>query len=1071
MSKKLNFWKRKSRSSLSSLSITDTDTTPVALKDATVISTKSPSIDQQPLSPDVNTFELWSAAYPQTAESGTESRNTNRSASSNGYTSTVSDASHPQLPDVLYHSEVSEYTGKLLRSKRVSYMVLTPTALERYKSFSRASEYYSLHSPRPSSIAPVAQSSIVCKTDNVISLYKPSPTAVQIEYLDDEYVCRSLLVLLPSENDANAWLQVLIEVTHGTTGCFKCTPQEVESAYALLQRENDFDPHTFSMIRTVRFQVLKPKSSDDLSAYAPAQHYILVIGKYKIHLLSLKSSSDSSSSLPSVLSFSTAPHSISSELPYLPATELCFNVIASFGILALTDIYLSSSMTFFSLAFHPPFQSPKVLNLASLCACDVVRAVRAVDKYLRPHWTYSPLFLEVPQFELEHEPSLADVISPLSPAQLEQFLPPTEPLTGSSSSDHLTDQFARTLAANCAANEADVSVFSYEITSNLSDSVAPDSGYSFTLSPSYQQDHYSCLHLLALFRSLRFIKEITRVSFKGVPLNEMLCVPAELQSSPNANESVHSTVLTVELLGLVSTAPQIRSFDFSGCIASHIPTNSKKNYSMMVSELLSAVCQVLEHPVSRIEDLRFAGLVIDSESFEYLLEILRQSSFAKRSSTYNHAGPRQSNHPLMNLDVSDCSLNEREIAMILEQISLERSALLSLDLSSNPGRMNTDTLAVAIASMKNIVHLRLESLKWFNISGDPILVSSVLARCDSLETLSLDGTYLSRRDIEELCDALSYLPNLKTLSLQGCQLHAQELAMIISAADAVTPKLEEELDLLLGDNRLFDASNQFNEGFAFTDIFANLKYLRSLSLARTDFVSEDVFCAFLRSLCKNKTIKRLNLSYLMLPSDAAEETCLLIGELFKHNSTLCDLYLKGEHTKLQTARIGTHLNVALPNLSFNTSLEVLHIDGNHLGAQGAYTMGNVLAKNDTLRQLMIDENNIGLHGFETILNSLEKQRSPCTYVWFPFKDKELQLRPLLAAADRGASGQEPHNARASLPNMTQHSKSRLSHSDAKTSMNDANAAAQSYMIMKEKWEAAYKRMQRILSHVICEEQE
>lgn len=302
----------------------------------------------------------------------------------------------------------------------------------------------------------------------------------------------------------------------------------------------------------------------------------------------------------------------------------------------------------------------------------------------------------------------------------------------------------------------------------------------------------------------------------------------------------------------------------------------------------------------------------------------------------------------------------------------------SIDLSSNPTRLDTSIIDENFKAFELLRKLNFSNVT--RITGPQPLLSAELLLRWRLEELNLGRTPLNPSSVEALA---RYLKNpqsdtLRILNLDQCQLTGNEAADLLSSLGTSPGKLRE-MSLSLIKNRL----EQGHEVLA--NALARDFSPTHLTLQMLEYRSESNFQLLLDALTRNSTVKFLDISKMMLPSDASEETSEALYRLLACNSTLEILDISGEQAHLEAAHFGNSLNHALTGLKRNQSLQILHVEHQQLGLQGASTLASVLEMNNTLQEVHCDGNEINLQAFTVLVNSLE--HNTCV-LYLPLMDKD-----------------------------------------------------------------------------------
>jgi hypothetical protein len=115
---------------------------------------------------------------------------------------------------------------------------------------------------------------------------------------------------------------------------------------------------------------------------------------------------------------------------------------------------------------------------------------------------------------------------------------------------------------------------------------------------------------------------------------------------------------------------------------------------------------------------------------------------------------------------------------------------------------------------------------------------------------------------------------------------------------------------------------------------------------------------------------------------------MALSKMFADNQTLRELDISGEHAHLDSARFGIGLNLALKGLKQNNTLEVLKIEHQNLGFQGAETLAELLEVNKSLVEIHCENNDINLQSFTVLVNALQKNT---TLLYLPNLDKDREV--------------------------------------------------------------------------------
>lgn len=333
------------------------------------------------------------------------------------------------------------------------------------------------------------------------------------------------------------------------------------------------------------------------------------------------------------------------------------------------------------------------------------------------------------------------------------------------------------------------------------------------------------------------------------------------------------------------------------------------------------------------------------------------------------------------LEVGSCALAARSMQTVLQAISHQAQTMEAIDLSSNPARLEYGVLQEYLSELEFIRKLNLSDV---NISSGP----EALIPAETLYGWKLVELRLSRTSVNEATvDALAaYLISdrstfLRHLELDRCRLTGSEAATLLSAADSGSSGTRN-LHIYLSENQL----EQHHE--ALVDAVSRSCTPYCLTMQMLEYKDERKFSKLLDAFAQNTKTKYLDISKASLQNDASAGTCEALHRMFANNNTLCEINISGEDSHLEAANYGSGLNKALVGLMHNQSLEILRIENQRLGLQGASTMASVLAVNRTLQAVHLENNEINLQAFTVLVNAVEDNN---TLLFLPSMDADRAL--------------------------------------------------------------------------------
>lgn len=836
---------------------------------------------------------------------------------------------------MLHHGEV-QTAGSMFR-KKSQYFVLTETHLVRFKSQTRASDVFpaiplslgksagmrhsrmsssgSLHELQSSSST--GESYHATLLNQIVAVYKLDDGrpffSVQISWLDEDTMYASETTLqLHDPTESDLWLS---------------------SIRGAAMKARLTNPLPFSQ-HLVEWTARALEQEWD---YDPQQFHM-----FKVVQRASKAGGRSSTDDLTKLTSTTAilaigmfkVHLVPLPKPSrtLSSTSLSDMVGASHGVTTLTALGLQTTDDSFSMTFRTPLAEPTILCLASFCSTDIALWLRQAAEYLRPEWIEQPFTWNVPQI-LEDE---------------------TLPVPTSSNEDYSC--LNRTLCAYCAGYNIDASKIRYEVIWQCEDAPA------FELQPPADGRRvYSTLELLAVMRALRYNESFGCISFSNVSLDPLRDrfdrkgddhVPWTTRSGEalNVGDQSRFTLLVQEVQALATKSKRLRRLNFSFSLAEKQVLRAGIDVQDPGCGLCEALFPLCAKEYTNVDWIILNGIVLKDADLDYLYAatIDRRCHFRA-------------------IDIAYCGLSERSIDLVLHALSHQSSTIESIDISGNPARLESSWHR-HICSFEFMRKLQLSNVCRTSVP-EPLVPPDLLVSW-KLEEIVLDRTALNAESVEALASYLSHPQShfLEVLSLNQCQLTGNQAADLLSAQHKGANGVRN-LHIQLTENRLEQGHEHLVKAVSrnWTPTEMTMQML--------EYKTESNFRALLAAFASNQTTRWLDISKVSLPSDASEGTCEALRGIFVFNETLEFLDISGEKTHIEAASLGKGLYSALGGLKSNKTLEVLRIEHQSLGMQGANIIASVLEANGSLRELHCEDNEINLQGFTIMVNSMEQNTS------------------------------------------------------------------------------------------------
>ncbi|KXT04875.1 hypothetical protein AC578_3468 [Pseudocercospora eumusae] len=844
---------------------------------------------------------------------------------------------------VLLHGEVQTSAGMFRKKKE--YLVLTENYLLRYKSQTKAAENFrSIANPTARSPTvrhgsmPSAGSHSDLQTlsdssgdkDGRVPLRQAVAThiledgkpyfALEVCYLDEDSGQASAMTLqfgIPEERDT--WLRRIRSAVNDARSreTTYISPYNLENACRIVERDNDYEPSNCAIYKVVqRQQAVKSgsrSSSDDLTKVASTVCF-LAIGIHKVHLIQLVKPVARTSS-PSL----TPNHSQ-----------------VSHGILTLTGIKVSSQDDTFELTFRQPLQKPRVLYLASSSSHEIAARLHWCENYLRPECGHR-LFKFIAPIEVE------DLLAPPSDSNLEEH-----------------SCLDRTLIAYCVAYGVNPSNIRYTINYQCED--APR--FELLQPTDTRRPNYGPLELLAISRALRYNETFGSISFAGITLDninglhdnygqEHVCTRTK-RGTPirlTAEELSRSSLLVQEIRALAATSKKLRRMDFSGCVTvKHTTPAPTDDEPSRVSEIGCGIVEALfplcKHQTTNVDWICLNGIELTDTDQDYLVAAAVDKSCHFRA-----------------IELNRCGLNDRSMGLILDALRAQENTLESLEIASNAARLNPSTFDSQLAMFGFIRKLNLSNVS--RTSGSEPFLQAETLLIWRLQELRLSGTTLNAATIDAVATYLAHpqSDSLHELYLDNTYLSGGDVATILHSLSwdhTSTRNMHLDISQCLLSKGLEKVTRAIASNLAPSH----------LSMRAIEYKEEWQFRKVITALTANRNIRFLDMSQTALPGDASDDTCKAIARLLSENSTITELDISGDDSRLATSKFGPGINEALAGLKRNKNIQVFRIEKQKLGLQGASTLAEVLRENRTLLELHCDNNEIPLHGLTDLVNAL-----------------------------------------------------------------------------------------------------
>ena len=832
---------------------------------------------------------------------------------------------------VLHYGEVQ--TGGMMFRKKTQYLVLTESHLLRFKSQSRAAEMF------PSIPASLGRSSISRQSFTSVTSSKDMETALLGDILTG--IALSQVIAVSKLDDGRPYFS--IEVSHledksghsATMHMQLNDPREAELWLKAIRstsaRARDKDQQMFPASVLQRVARALELERD----YDPDHFRIFKVVRRASAKMAGRSSMDDLAKLSSSIYYLAIGINRIHLIPPLRGTKgnsssslSEYDSPVSYGLLSLTTFSMQENDDAFQMTFRVPTRGSFTVHLSSSDVENIALWVRYRSEYLRPAWVQQAVEFNVP-------PDLEDQEIPVPPA------------------DEDYDCFDRTLIAHCSAFGLDPSRIRYSVDNECED--AP----CFRLLPAAGASYHP-LELIALLRTLRYNETFGSISFHGINLDSLQSLydpygvdldgTVTRQGLPmEIDGHADLSILSQEVRALAVKSKRLRRLDFSSCLT-RVPEegNGQRSNACGIPEAVMPLCK---RSLTNVDWVLLNGIKLGESDVDYLVDAASERTCHLRA-----------------LEVSECGLSVHDLDVLLSTLAVQESTLEVINIAGIQGRISPDIFQKQISYFPHLRRINLTRVQ--KTTGTEPLIAPDTLMAWRLEELSLSQSPVG----EKMLNALSaYLRSpqsetLRDLRLDQCGLTGYDLAVILRSVPR-RGGTRRPMQISASENRLHVGYSALFEAIGHNQTPSHL------TMRMIEFEKERHFRELVVALSKNTSLISLDISKASIPYDASPETCDLLQKCFAENHTLQELDISGDHSHLDAARFGIGLNHALTGLKSNNSLQILRIEYQNLGLQGANTLADVLEHNVALREVHCENNDITLQCFTALLNGLQKNRS------------------------------------------------------------------------------------------------
>jgi hypothetical protein len=132
----------------------------------------------------------------------------------------------------------------------------------------------------------------------------------------------------------------------------------------------------------------------------------------------------------------------------------------------------------------------------------------------------------------------------------------------------------------------------------------------------------------------------------------------------------------------------------------------------------------------------------------------------------------------------------------------------------------------------------------------------------------------------------------------------------------------------------------------------------------------NTFSAFVDAVRINTSLRSLDISQAQIGFRIDDDMSSRLYSMFAENTTLEQIDISGENSRLETTSFGSGFFESLRGLEHNSALQVLRVAYQNLGLQGTAALVEVIRSNTILREIHCSHNKIPLAGLTLLVEAL-----------------------------------------------------------------------------------------------------
>ncbi|CAO3609655.1 unnamed protein product [Mucor hiemalis] len=632
-----------------------------------------------------------------------------------------------------------------------------------------------------------------------------------------------------------------------------------------------------------------------------------------------------------------------------------------FGLLSIQSIKFEDFDDTVVIEVKQVSKNNRQIAFASTFGEDIVNHMRrAVDSIVPPALQEAPLLTSTVPSRIRN----TSIITYKIPVD------PEDEISGND--DEETRHFNTTLRAFTAALNLNKSRFNYTIT-------GPSRSKVLTLLPPNEigstPPTYQKYELLAIFRTIQANNIFVEVCFANRTLAELETWKVQAKHGWTVNTTLKDeNILANEIFTLLTSLKALRKLDLTNCsIGKPSPDYPNRRHSAL--SVIGTVMRSGRSSLSRIS--------------------LGKNNMSERDLSKLIQGIKEHKKSIKELYLNDCGLEKDMVESILKAL-YEKSPeqVIRLDLSTDIKTglaIDPELVKQMIPTFKRLETLRMRGYNLVSMHYDFQLENT------RLRELDLGGSRMNGDTVARICKwmSTSSFQTIEALHLNDCNLNGRHVYDIFQS---ISQSGNRNMHLNLEGNPIMKEVMHLPK---LHSAIVQGEGPRSISFARIEW-DDSTLREFIDCLRDNVTVTHLDLSDISMrdTDEISEDTVRMLTSFFERNTSVTELKLNAEHTRLvgspfsksqPKSLICETIIQSLAGLRHNCTLRHIDLSGLNFEDAGALALARVLKTNKTLQSIILDKNNISIEGYRALIKVIEENANQVINIPIPRKDVRQQL--------------------------------------------------------------------------------